>query len=97
MNFLASYFGFFFFALLILLLVFMFRVLREYERGVIFMLGRFYKVKGPGLIIVIPVIQQMVRVDLRAVVMDVPTQDVISRDNVSVKVNAVIYFRVLDP
>ncbi|MDH3468413.1 MAG: slipin family protein [Gammaproteobacteria bacterium] len=74
-----------------------FRVLREYERGVIFMLGRFWKVKGPGLIIVIPVVQQMVRVDLRTVVMDVPTQDVISRDNVSVKVNAVVYFRVVDP
>lgn len=75
----------------------LFKILREYERGVIFMLGRFYKVKGPGLIIVVPFIQQMVRVDLRTVVMDVPTQDVISRDNVSVKVNAVIYFRVLDP
>jgi regulator of protease activity HflC (stomatin/prohibitin superfamily) len=75
----------------------MFRVLREYDRGVIFMLGRFYKVKGPGLIIVIPILQQMVRVDLRTVVMDVPTQDVISRDNVSVQVNAVIYFRVVDP
>ena len=74
-----------------------FRVLREYERGVIFMLGRFYKVKGPGLIIVIPVLQQMVRVDLRTVVMDVPTQYVISRDNVSVQVNAVLYFRVVDP
>ena len=74
-----------------------FKVLREYERGVVFMLGRFYKVKGPGLIIVIPVLQQMVRVDLRTIVMDVPTQDVISRDNVSVQVNAVIYFRVLDP
>jgi len=74
-----------------------FRVLREYERGVIFMLGRFWKVKGPGLIIVIPVVQQIVRVDLRTVVMDVPTQDVISRDNVSVKVNAVVYFRVVDP
>ena len=83
--------------LVIVLLIAMFRVLREYERGVIFMLGRFYKVKGPGLIIVIPVLQQMVRVDLRTVVMDVPTQDVISRDNVSVQVNAVIYFRVLDP
>ena len=75
----------------------LFRVLREYERGVIFMLGRFYKVKGPGLIIIIPVLQQMVRVDLRTVVMDVPTQDVISRDNVSVQVNAVIYFKVVDP
>ncbi|WP_455201514.1 slipin family protein [Kaarinaea lacus] len=73
------------------------KILREYERGVIFLLGRFWKVKGPGLIIVIPVIQQMVRVDLRTVVMDVPSQDVISRDNVSVKVNAVIYFRVVDP
>ncbi|MDQ6986310.1 MAG: slipin family protein [Mariprofundaceae bacterium] len=73
------------------------RVLREYERGVIFQLGRFWKVKGPGLILVIPVIQQMVRVDLRTLVFDVPTQDVISRDNVSVKVNAVIYFRVIDP
>lgn len=74
-----------------------FRILREYERGVIFLLGRFYKVKGPGFIIVIPFIQQMVKVDLRIVVMDVPSQDVISRDNVSVKVNAVIYFRVIDP
>lgn len=73
------------------------RVLREYERGVIFLLGRFWRVKGPGLIIVIPVVQQMVRVDLRTIVMDVPSQDVISRDNVSVKVNAVVYFRVIDP
>jgi regulator of protease activity HflC (stomatin/prohibitin superfamily) len=73
------------------------KILREYERGVIFQLGRFWKVKGPGLIIVIPVVQQMERVDLRVVVMDVPTQDVISRDNVSVKVNAVVYFRVVDP
>lgn len=72
-------------------------ILREYQRGVVFMLGRFWKVKGPGLIIIIPVIQQMERVDLRTVVMDVPTQDVISRDNVSVKVNAVVYFRVVDP
>ncbi|MFT5889295.1 MAG: regulator of protease activity HflC (stomatin/prohibitin superfamily) [Zhongshania sp.] len=86
--------------LIFLLLIFafsMFRILREYERGVIFFLGRFEKVKGPGLIIVIPIIQQMVRVDLRTVVMDVPTQDVISRDNVSVKVNAVVYFKVVDP
>jgi regulator of protease activity HflC (stomatin/prohibitin superfamily) len=74
-----------------------FRILREYERGVIFLLGRFWKVKGPGLIVVIPGIQQMVRVDLRVIVMDVPSQDVISRDNVSVKVNAVVYFRVVDP
>jgi regulator of protease activity HflC (stomatin/prohibitin superfamily) len=73
------------------------RVLREYERGVIFMLGRFWKVKGPGLILVIPGIQQMVKTDLRTVVMDVPSQDVISRDNVSVKVSAVVYFRVIDP
>jgi len=73
------------------------RVLREYQRGVIFQLGRFWKVKGPGLILVIPVFQQMVRVDLRTLVFDVPSQDVISRDNVSVKVNAVIYFRVIDP
>ena len=73
------------------------RVLREYERGVIFLLGRFQMVKGPGLIIVVPPIQQMVRVDLRVIVMDVPSQDVISRDNVSVKVNAVVYFRVIDP
>ncbi|MGB5538481.1 MAG: SPFH domain-containing protein, partial [Gammaproteobacteria bacterium] len=73
---------------IVALLLYTFRVLREYERGVIFTLGRFWKVKGPGLIIVIPVIQQMVKVDLRTVVMDVPSQDVISRDNVSVKVNA---------
>ena len=82
---------------IVALLLYTFRILREYERGVIFTLGRFWKVKGPGLIIVIPVIQQMVRVDLRTVVMDVPSQDVISRDNVSVKVNAVLYFRVIDP
>lgn len=73
------------------------RILREYERGVVFLLGRFWKVKGPGIILVVPGIQQMVRVDLRLVVMDVPSQDVISRDNVSVKVNAVVYFRVVDP
>jgi regulator of protease activity HflC (stomatin/prohibitin superfamily) len=74
-----------------------FRVLREYERGVIFQLGRFWSVKGPGLVIVWPVIQQMVKVSMRTVTMDVPSQDVISRDNVSVKVNAVLYFRVVDP
>ena len=74
-----------------------FRVLREYERGVVFLLGRFWKVKGPGLIIIVPIIQQMVRVGLRTIVMDVPTQDVISHDNVSVKVNAVVYFRVIEP
>ena len=78
------------------LVIYTLRVLREYERGVIFLLGRFWKVKGPGLIIVVPIIQQMVRVDLRTVVLDVPTQDVISRDNVSVKVNAVVYYRVID-
>jgi len=90
-------FGFISIGILLLLLISAFRILREYERGVIFMLGRFYKVKGPGFIIVIPLIQQMVRVDLRTIVMDVPTQDVISRDNVSIKVNAVVYFRVIDP
>ena len=73
------------------------RVLREYERGVVFTLGRFTGVKGPGLIILIPFVQQMVRVDLRVIVQDVPSQDVISRDNVSVKVNAVLYFRIIDP
>ena len=73
------------------------RILREYERGVVLQLGRFWSVKGSGLIILIPVLQQMVRVDLRTIVLDVPTQDVISRDNVSVKVNAVLYFRVMDP
>src|SRR5690554_3626621 len=84
--------------IIVLLLAFnAIKILREYQRGVIFTLGRFTKVKGPGLIIVIPVIQQMVRVDLRIVTMDVPSQDVISRDNVSVKVNAVLYFRVIDP
>ncbi len=84
-------------ALLVLLVASAIYVLREYERGVVFQLGRFWKVKGPGLVIVIPVIQQLVRVDLRIIVMDVPGQDVISRDNVSVKVNAVVYFRVVDP
>lgn len=83
--------------LALLLVASSFRILREYQRGVVFMLGRFWRVKGPGLILVIPGVQQMVRVDLRTVVMDVPTQDVISHDNVSVKVNAVIYFRVVDP
>jgi regulator of protease activity HflC (stomatin/prohibitin superfamily) len=83
--------------LIIVLVVASLRILREYERGVVFMLGRFWKIKGPGLILVVPGIQQMVRVDLRTVVMDVPSQDVITRDNVSVKVNAVIYFRVMDP
>ena len=82
---------------IVALLVASIRILREYERGVVFTLGRFWKVKGPGLVILIPGVQQMVRVDLRTVVLDVPTQDVISRDNVSVKVNAVVYFRVVDP
>ncbi|ROQ21584.1 slipin family protein [Marinimicrobium koreense] len=91
----------YFFGLLItfvvLLLAYAIRILREYERGVVFMLGRFQKVKGPGLVIIIPFIQTMEKVDLRTIVMDVPSQDVISRDNVSVKVNAVVYFRVVDP
>jgi regulator of protease activity HflC (stomatin/prohibitin superfamily) len=91
-------------ALVIVILYNTIKILKEYERGVIFMLGRFHKVKGPGLIIkgpgliiLIPFIQKMTKVDLRVIVMDVPTQDVISRDNVSVKVNAVIYFRIVDP
>ena len=82
---------------LLVVLISSVKILREYERGVIFFLGRFQKVKGPGLIIVIPFLQQMEKIDLRVVVMDVPTQDVISQDNVSVKVNAVVYFRVLHP
>jgi regulator of protease activity HflC (stomatin/prohibitin superfamily) len=81
----------------IVLLLYAFRILREYERAVVFTLGRLWKVKGPGLVIIVPIIQQMVRVDLRTRVFDVPPQDVISRDNVSVRVNAVIYYRVLDP
>ena len=81
----------------LILLAMSLRILREYERGVVFQLGRFWAVKGPGLILLIPVIQQMVRMDLRTVVFDVPPQDVITRDNVSVKVNAVIYFRIMDP
>lgn len=87
-------------ALGLLLFVFLasaIRILREYERGVVFTLGRFTGVKGPGLIILVPYVQQMVRVDLRTKVLDVPSQDVISRDNVSVRVNAVIYFRVIEP
>ena len=87
-----------FIPVVIVVLVFSsFRVLREYERGVVFLFGRFWKVKGPGIIVVIPLAQQMVKVDLRIIVMDVPPQDVISRDNVSVKVNAVVFFRVIDP
>jgi regulator of protease activity HflC (stomatin/prohibitin superfamily) len=83
--------------LLLAIIISAIRILKEYERGVIFFLGRFQKVKGPGLIIVIPVIQKMVRVDLRVVTYDIPTQDVISRDNVTVHVSAVLYFRVVDP
>jgi regulator of protease activity HflC (stomatin/prohibitin superfamily) len=89
------------FGLIIIVLAALFsmsvRILREYERGVVFQLGRFWAVKGPGLFLLIPVLQQMVRVDLRTIVHDVPKQDVISRDNVSVKVSAVLYFRVIDP
>ena len=86
-----------FIVFIILLILISFRILREYERGVVFMLGRFWKVKGPGLILIIPGVQQWVRVDLRTIVMEVSPQDVITRDNVSVKVNAVVYFRVVDP
>ena len=82
---------------MIIILVNTVKILNEYDRGVIFMLGRFHKVKGPGLILLWPFIQTTTKVDLRVIVMDVPTQDVISRDNVSVKVNAVIYFRIIDP
>lgn len=85
------------FAAIVLLLISAIKVFREYERGVVFMLGRFWRVKGPGLVLIIPVIQQVVRVDLRTIVMDVPSQDVISKDNVSVRVNAVLYFRVVAP
>jgi len=84
-------------ALAVVILYNTIKILQEYERGVVFFLGRFQKVKGPGLIILIPGLQKMIKVDLRVQVMDVPTQDVISRDNVSVKVNAVIYFRIVDP
>jgi regulator of protease activity HflC (stomatin/prohibitin superfamily) len=86
--------------LLVILLAFLgstIKVLREYERGVVFTLGRFTGTKGPGLILLVPLVQQMMRVDLRTIVFDVPSQDVISRDNVSVGVNAVVYFRVIDP
>ena len=93
----APYIGYIVIIILLGLVLSAIKILREYERAVVFMLGRFWRVKGPGLIIVIPIIQQMVRVDLRTIVMDVPSQDVISRDNVSVKVNAVLYFRVVDP
>ena len=90
-------FGLGFVVLFFALIIASIRILREYERGVVFLLGRFQRVMGPGLVVVIPGIQQMVRVDLRLIVLDVPSQDVISRDNVSVKVNAVVYFRVVDP
>jgi len=91
-------FGFGLGVLLVVVLVFSaLKVLREYERGVVFLLGRFWRVKGPGLVLIVPGVQQMVRVDLRVVTLDVPPQDVISRDNVSVKVSAVVYFRVIDP
>jgi regulator of protease activity HflC (stomatin/prohibitin superfamily) len=83
--------------ILLVILASAIRILREYERGVVFFLGRFQKVKGPGLIIIIPVIQKMVRVDLRVVTYDIPPQDIISRDNVTVRVSAVLYFRVVDP
>jgi len=86
-----------FVVLIIIFLASAIRILREYERGVVFTLGRFSGVKGPGLIIIIPVVQQLVKVDLRVMVQVVPPQDVISRDNVSVKVNAVLYFRIVDP
>lgn len=82
---------------LVIFLAYAIRILREYERGVVFTLGRFTGVKGPGLFLLIPVVQQMVRMDLRTLVLDVPSQDVISKDNVSVRVNAVLYFRVIDP
>jgi regulator of protease activity HflC (stomatin/prohibitin superfamily) len=82
---------------IVAILLYSFRILREYERAVVFQLGRLWKVKGPGLVIIVPVLQQMVRVDLRTRLLDVPPQDVISRDNVTVRVNAVVYYRVVDP
>jgi regulator of protease activity HflC (stomatin/prohibitin superfamily) len=92
--------SYFIYALIIIVVLFLFsalHVLKEYERAVIFTLGRFWKVKGPGLIILMPIVQQMMRIELRTVVMDIPPQDVISKDNVSVRVSAVVYFRVIDP
>jgi regulator of protease activity HflC (stomatin/prohibitin superfamily) len=83
--------------IVVALLLYSVRIFREYERGVVFLLGRLWKVKGPGLVIIIPVVQQVVRVDLRTRLLDVPPQDVISRDNVTVRVNAVVYYRVIDP
>jgi regulator of protease activity HflC (stomatin/prohibitin superfamily) len=84
-------------AIVVLLVFSAIRILNEYERGVIFTLGRYTGTKGPGVILLVPFVQRMVKVDLRTIVLDVPTQDVISRDNVSVKVNAVVYFRIVDP
>lgn len=92
-----SSFSFFIVVVLIIFFMYFFRIMREYERAVVFTLGRFWKVKGPGLIIIVPAIQQMVKIDLRTIVLNVPPQDVISRDNVSVTVSAVIYFRVVSP
>jgi regulator of protease activity HflC (stomatin/prohibitin superfamily) len=92
----SSWFGLVIIFLVVIFLTYAIRIFREYERGVVFSLGRFWKVKGPGLVIIIPFIQQAVRVDLRTVVLEVPTQDVISRDNVSVKVSAVVYLRIVD-
>jgi regulator of protease activity HflC (stomatin/prohibitin superfamily) len=83
-------------ALVLILVISAIRIMREYERAVVFMLGRFWKVKGPGLILIIPIIQQAVKVDMRIRVQDIPSQDIISRDNVLVKVNAVVYYRVMD-
>src|SRR3954468_24241310 len=93
----AGWFGLIVIVVVVLVLTQAVRIFREYERGIVFNLGRFWQVKGPGLVLLIPGIQQAVRVDLRTVVLEVPTQDVISRDNVSVKVSAVVYFRVTDP
>ncbi|WP_206956747.1 slipin family protein [Trinickia acidisoli] len=90
-------FGTILFLIAIVLIASSVRIFREYERGVVFLLGRFWKVKGPGLVLIAPIVQQAVRIDLRTIVFDVPPQDVITRDNVSVKVNAVVYFRVVDP
>jgi regulator of protease activity HflC (stomatin/prohibitin superfamily) len=90
-------FGTILFLIVIVIIASSIRIFREYERGVVFLLGRFWKVKGPGLVLIMPIVQQAVRIDLRTIVFDVPPQDVITRDNVSVKVNAVVYFRVVDP
>ena len=87
---------FFLFICLLIVLLNSFRILKEYERGVVFFLGRYQAVKGPGLIIIIPILQTMTRVSLRTIVMDVPSQDIVSKDNVSVRVNAVVYFKVAD-